>query len=64
MFIPWGPFKTSAPFCSIEDTYELLVSVLHTCITLAELHYSLLEVTENSEALKSFDMGLKADDGI
>lgn len=61
MFLSWPSFKAPASVCSIEDTYELLVAVLPTFIALAETNYSLLEVTENNEALKSFYIGFKAD---
>lgn len=43
------------------DAYEIHIAVLPTFIALAEIDYSLLEATENSEALKSFYIGFKAD---
>lgn len=45
---------SSTTICSIEDIYDLLVAVLPIFIALAEINHSLLETTENSEALKNF----------
>lgn len=48
-------FKSAASDYNIEDVYALLVAVLPTFIALAEMNHSLLEATEDREALEALE---------